>query len=81
MSSGSNVVGGGVGGAGGPSHSLEYLARRKELLERKRVRREEREKLVLEEKRRMGMVKRKESRAVEEALGKVLRVWEKQLKV
>ncbi|KAI5793832.1 hypothetical protein DFH27DRAFT_602595 [Peziza echinospora] len=76
VGSGSTVV-----GAGGPSHSLEYLARRKELLERKRARREEREKLILEEKRRAERVRRKESRAVEEALGKVLRVWEKQLKV
>ena len=64
-----------------PSHSLEYLARRSELVTRKRKRAEEREKELGEKRRRRSGEARRELVAVRGALGRALKAWGRQLKV
>ena len=65
----------------GPSHSVEYLARRQELLAKKRKRREEREKELRQVERQKEVEKKKEQQNVSEALGNALKALEGQLRV
>lgn len=63
----------------GPSHSLEYLARRHELLAKKRKRREEREKELGQAVRQKEIEKNKEQEIVQEVLGNALKALTRQL--
>ena len=65
----------------GPSHSLEYLARRHELLVKKRKRREEREKGLRQTERQKEIEKKKELKSVRGALGNALKALRGQLRV
>lgn len=65
----------------GPSHSLEYLARRNELLAKKRKRREEREKELRQAKRQKEIEKKKELKTVRDALGNALKALGGQLRL
>jgi len=65
----------------GPSHSLEYLARRHELLAKKRKRREEREKELRQAKRQKEIEKKEELKSVRGALGNALKALGRQLRV
>ena len=65
----------------GPSHSLEYLACRQELLARKRRRRQERERERTEFKKRREDERRKELISARAALGATLKVLRNQLSV
>ena len=65
----------------GPSHSLEYLACRQELLARKRRKRQERERERREVKKRQESERKKELIDVRVVLGAALKVLRKQLSV
>lgn len=64
----------------GPSHSLAYLARRMELLSKKRKRREAREKELKQAKRQKEIESKRELRSAQGALKDALKALGNQLK-